>query len=81
MQATIGDRLVMKGHRLGEHGRDGEILEVRGEDGGPPYLVRWEDNGRESLLFPGSDALVDHFPRHERRTPAAVGRATREEAT
>jgi len=33
--------------------RDGEILEVHGEDGGPPYLVRWSDSGHESLVFPG----------------------------
>jgi len=41
-------------------GRDGEILEVRGEDGGPPYVVRWSDNGHEALVFPGPDAVVQH---------------------
>jgi hypothetical protein len=61
MQATAGDRLIIKGHRLGEHGRDALILAVRGERGAPPYLVRWEDDGHESLVFPGSDAEVHHY--------------------
>lgn len=58
MRATVGDRIVIKGHRVGEHDRDCEVLEVRGTDGGPPYLVRWGDTGHESLFFPGSDASV-----------------------
>jgi hypothetical protein len=39
--------------------RDGEVLEVRGPDGDPPYLVRWSD-GHEGLVFPGPDASVHH---------------------
>jgi Domain of unknown function (DUF1918) len=67
MRATAGDRLVIKGHHVGEPDRDAEILEVRGDDGGPPYLVRWEDDGHEGLFFPGSDATVQHFPRQSHR--------------
>lgn len=29
-----------------EPDRDGEILEVRGDDGRPPYIVGWSDDGR-----------------------------------
>ncbi len=47
---------------MGEPDRDAEILEVRGEAGGPPYLVRWDDDGHEGLFFPGSDAVIDHIP-------------------
>ena len=61
MQARVGDRIVIRGHRVGEPIRDGEILEVRGPDDGPPYIVRWEDTGHESLFFPGSDALIEHL--------------------
>ena len=61
MQATKGDRLVIKGHRLGEPDRDAEIVEVRGPQGEPPWLVRWSDDGHEGLFFPGSDAVVEHF--------------------
>jgi CBS domain-containing protein len=53
-----GDRLVIRGHHLGEPDRDAEILEARGSGGGPPYLVRWEDSGAVSLLYPGSDARI-----------------------
>lgn len=58
MHASVGDRIVIRGHRVGEHERDCEVLEVHGEDGGPPYVVRWEDSGHECLFFPGSDATV-----------------------
>ena len=39
----------------------GEVLEVRGPEGEPPYVVRWEEDGHEALFFPGSDASVQHF--------------------
>lgn len=61
MYATVGDRLVIPGRRLGEPERDAEILEVRHADGGPPYLVRWSDTGHEGLVFPGPEARVQHF--------------------
>jgi Domain of unknown function (DUF1918) len=50
----------VRGHHQGEQQRDGEILKVLGEDGAPPYLVRWED-GHESEVFPGSDIYIQHF--------------------
>jgi Domain of unknown function (DUF1918) len=51
MHAKAGDRIIIKGHRRGEPDRDGEIVEVRGIDGGPPYLVRWDDSDHAALLF------------------------------
>jgi hypothetical protein len=36
------------------------ILEVRGEAGEPPYIVRWSDDGHEGLFVPGSDSVVRH---------------------
>ena len=38
--------------------RRGEVLEVRGADGGPPYLVRFDD-GHETLLYPGADCVLE----------------------
>lgn len=61
MKASKGDRIVIKGHRIGEPDRDAEVLEVRGVDGGPPFVVRWDDDGQEGLFFPGSDAVVEHY--------------------
>ena len=61
MIAVPGDRLVIRAHRLGEPEQDAEILEVLGPEGRPPYRVRWEETGEESLFFPGSDAFVEHL--------------------
>ncbi len=61
MHASVGDRIIIRGHHDGEPDRDSEVLEVRRPDGGPPYLVRWDDSGHESLFFPGPDATVEHF--------------------
>ena len=60
MHASVGDRLVIVGHRVGQPQREAEILEVQGADGSPPYRVRWGDTGQEGLIFPGSDASVQH---------------------
>ena len=64
MYAKTGDRIVVRSRHEGEHDRDGEVLEVRGADGTPPYLVRWSDDGHESLFFPSSDAHVAPPPEH-----------------
>lgn len=61
MRANVGDRIVIKGHRVGDPDRDCEVVEVHGSDGGPPYLVRWGDSGHETLFFPGSDASVHRY--------------------
>lgn len=71
MQAQAGDELVVKGFHVGEANRRGIIIEVRGANGSPPYLVRWSD-GHESSFFPSSDAVVEHIrqpaSRHSRAT-------------
>jgi len=64
MQAKPGDRIIIKGHRVGEPERDCEVIEAHGADGGPPYLVRWGDSGEEGLFFPGSDASVEKVRAH-----------------
>lgn len=59
MRAAIGDRLHVHGRVVGTPDHTAEILEVRGREGTPPYLVRYPD-GHEALVFPGSDATVEH---------------------
>ena len=66
MRATVGDRIVVRSTHIGEPDRDGEILEVHGADGGPPFLVRWSDSGHEGLLFPGPDTQIHHAGKVER---------------
>jgi hypothetical protein len=58
MHAKPGDRIVVRARREHEHGRDGQVLEVRGVDGAPPYLVQWSDSGHEGLYYPSSDAYI-----------------------
>ena len=61
MHASVGDRIIIEGHRVGEPSKDCEVLEARGPDGTAPFLVRWGDSGHEALFFPGSDASVQHY--------------------
>lgn len=69
MHAKAGDRLIIKSHRVGEGDRHAEILKVRGKGGEPPYEVRWETDGHETVVYPGSDAMVEH--RRSRASPRA----------
>ena len=57
MQANIGDQLVIESRKVDSPRKAGEVLEVHGADGGPPYVVRWTD-GHEGLMFPGPDAHI-----------------------
>lgn len=58
MQATVGDRLHVHGNTVGQPDRAGEIVEIHGAGGEPPYLVRFED-GHTTLVFPGPDAVIE----------------------
>lgn len=60
MKAAPGDRIIVASTHVGEAAREGEVLEARGTGGGPPFLVRWTDDGHESLVFPGPDAHIKH---------------------
>lgn len=57
MHAKVGDRIVVESNKDAAHAQSGEILEVRGDGGTPPYVVRWED-GHESVAYPGPDAHI-----------------------
>jgi hypothetical protein len=69
MQAAKGDRLHVHGNTVGQPDKSGEIVEVHGAAGGPPFLVRFDD-GHTGLCFPGPDAVVEHPARKTRATPA-----------
>jgi hypothetical protein len=71
MKAQVGDELVVKGRHVGDPDRMGVIIEVRGEAGDPPYLVRWSD-GHESSFYPSGGTMAEHIPvpaRRPRGTP------------
>lgn len=57
MRAKPGDRIILAGEVVDQPTRAGEVLESRGTDSGPPYVVRWED-GHTSTLFPGPGAVL-----------------------
>ncbi|MGH3446697.1 MAG: DUF1918 domain-containing protein [Nocardioidaceae bacterium] len=57
MQATVGDEIRVHGRKVGEREQRGEIVEVQGPEGTPPYLVRFS-NGHERLFYPGPDCEV-----------------------
>ena len=61
LRAKPGDRIVIRSHHQGEPERDGEIVEVLGDGGAPPFLVRWEEDGHVSRFYPSTDAYVEHF--------------------
>jgi hypothetical protein len=83
MNAQVGDWVVVESVHLGGARRIGQVTEVRHADGTPPYVVRWIDDDRETLFFPGAgDAHRDSGgharPRHDtlnrqRRAAPATG--------
>ena len=60
MKALVGDRIAIMSRHLDEAVRTGEIIEVHGAGGEPPFVVRWLDTGHTGVLYPGPDALVQH---------------------
>jgi Domain of unknown function (DUF1918) len=59
MQAEVGHRILVRGGKVGAPSRRGVVLAVRGETGGPPFVVRWDDSPGEHLYYPGSDAVIE----------------------
>jgi len=58
MRANVGDKIRIGGRTVGGiKGQVGEIVEARGPDGEPPYLVQF-DNGHEALVYPGPDTRI-----------------------
>ena len=58
MYAEVGDRLVRDGLQTGLGQQLGVIVEVRNSDGSPPYLVKWDSDGHESLHHPEPGTFV-----------------------
>jgi Domain of unknown function (DUF1918) len=60
VEARVGDRIVVRSTHQGEPERTGEVLEVRGASGGPPYLVKWSPDGHTALFYPAGTCAVVH---------------------
>jgi hypothetical protein len=82
MHAKVGDKLRIHASHIGTPDQVGRIVEIRGANGTPPYLVDFLD-GSTRLVFPGPDALVESArsaghgstdgPRRTRRVHTRVG--------
>jgi hypothetical protein len=70
MKAKVGDFLVVKGTTTERHDQHAEIIEVRSQDGSPPYVVRWLVTDHEATVYPGFRCGGGH-----RRRAHAGGRA------
>jgi hypothetical protein len=57
MRAHPGDHIILAPPTVDAPMREGEVVEARGEQGAPPYLVRWDD-GHEGLLYPGPGSVL-----------------------
>lgn len=66
--ASAGDHVEVVGHKVGESARHGKIVEVLGAPDHVHYRVSWED-GRESVLYPGSDVHIAHVEAAEKAKP------------
>ncbi len=66
MRANVGDWLLVKDRTEGRPERCAAILAVRAE-GRSPFTVRWIDDGREAVVFPGTDAYVVAARQHASR--------------
>jgi hypothetical protein len=58
MVAALGDRVFVASVRPG-HERMGRVVALRHPDGSPPYVVRWDDSGTETLHFPRDDCRIE----------------------
>ena len=59
MNAQVGDRIIVEGTHLGDRRRIGIITEITHSDGAPPYRVKWLDDGRTTLIFPGPESRIE----------------------
>jgi hypothetical protein len=69
-----GDEIVVMGHSVGSTQRTAVVLEVLGEPGKERFRVRWQD-GRESIFFPGDDAVVNR-PRRAKSPATSTAKNT-----
>ena len=80
MKAQKGDRIILAAKHTDQPTRDGEVIEVRGADGGPPYLVRWTD-GHTGLMYPGPGSVLRVEAEHVTIEPVETSRTSAEPVT
>ncbi len=58
-ESAVGDRISIPGRHVGDVRREGEVVELRGTQEAPLYVVRWDD-GHEGVCSPGAERQVTH---------------------
>jgi hypothetical protein len=61
MRPVTGDQLLLKDAKTGITMRDGQILDIRGDDATPSYIVRWSDTGDVEMYLADESAFIHHF--------------------
>jgi hypothetical protein len=54
MRARVGDTLVVPG----SHARTGLIVRVIGQNGAPPYVIKWLADGHIAMVTPGEYSRI-----------------------
>lgn len=54
MRAKVGDWLVVPG----SESRTGLVIRVLGQDGTPPYVIKWQSDGHIAMVTPGPYARI-----------------------
>jgi hypothetical protein len=63
MRANVGDLLVVPGRES----RVGQVIRVIGQDGAPPYVVKWQSDGHIAMVTPSQYARI--VPASHRASP------------
>jgi Domain of unknown function (DUF1918) len=63
MQPIPGDLLILKDVETGARVRDGQVVDIRGDDPTPIYLIRWSDTGNVEMYIADESAFIHHFER------------------
>lgn len=78
MDAQVGDRLTIRSNKVGAPERSGTVAECLRSGASTHYRVRWDD-GRETVLSPGTDAVVERRQVDTGRSSGPVEVVTRVE--
>jgi hypothetical protein len=54
MRAKVGDLLVVPGPEV----RTGRVIRVLGQDGAPPYVIKWQGDGHIAMVTPGEYSRI-----------------------
>ena len=71
MRAKVGDTLVVPG----SESRTGLVIRVLGQDGAPPYVIKWQSDGHIAMVTPGEYSRIVPTCRDTRGDVAGAGLA------